>query len=129
MRRVRAFLASFAALAGLAAAFPSGAARQESDKLPPTRVRDLAFGDVLFYYFQGPDKDLETITRIEAYEHWGLLPHHRPEADLLLGSLYLDLGLHNAAGDIFAKLLTPDVPLGVRNRAEATRLALEHGLV
>ncbi len=117
MRRVRAFLASFAALAGLAAAFPSGAARQESDKLPPTRVRDLAFGDVLFYYFQGPDKDLETITRIEAYEHWGLLPHHRPEADLLLGSLYLDLGLHNEAGEIFARLLTSDIPLPVRNRA------------
>jgi len=117
MRRLRALLAPLAVIAALAAALPAGAARRESDKLPPTRVRDLNYGDVLFYYFQGPDKDLDAITRIEAYEHWGLLPHHRPEAQLLLGSLYLDLGLHNAAGEIFAKLLTPDVPLGVRNRA------------
>ena len=117
MRRLRALLAPLAVIAALAVACPAGAAHRESDKLPPTRVRDLNFGDVLFYYFQGPDKDLEAITRIEAYEHWGLLPHHRPEADLLLGSLYLDLGLHNAAGAIFARLLTPDVPPGVRNRA------------
>ncbi len=117
MRCLRALLAPLAVIAALAAALPAGAARREADKLPPTRVRDLNYGDVLFYYFQGPDKDLDAITRIEAYEHWDLLPHHRPEAQLLLGSLYLDLGLHNAAGDIFAKLLTPDVPLGVRNRA------------
>jgi tetratricopeptide (TPR) repeat protein len=117
MRRLRALLAPLALVAALAAALPAAAAHRESDKLPPIRVRDLNFGDVLFYYFQGPDKDLDAITRIEAYEHWGLLPHHRPEADLLLGSLYLDLGLHNAAGAIFAKLLTPDVPPGVRNRA------------
>ena len=117
MRRLRALLAPLAVIVALAAAVPADAARRESDKLPPTRVRDLNYGDVLFYYFQGPDKDLDAITRIEAYEHWGLLPHHRPEAQLLLGSLYLDLGLHNAAGEIFAQLLTPDVPLGVRNRA------------
>ena len=117
MRRLRALLAPFVVVAALAAACPAGAARRQPDKLPPVRVRDLNFGDVLFYYFQGPDKDLEAITRIEAYEHWGLLPHHQPEADLLLGSLYLDVGLHNAAGAIFASLLTPDVPPGVRNRA------------
>ena len=117
MRRLRALLAPFVVVAALAAACPAGAARRQPDKLPPVRVRDLNFGDVLFYYFQGPDKDLDAITRIEAYEHWGLLPHHQPEADLLLGSLYLDVGLHNAAGAIFASLLTPDVPSGVRNRA------------
>lgn len=117
MRRVRTLLVSLVALGAVAATFPAGAARRPSDKLPPIRVRDLNFGDVLFYYFQGPDKDLETITRLEAYEHWGLMPHHRPEADLLLGGLYLDLGLHNEAGAIFARLLTPDVPPGVRNRA------------
>lgn len=117
MRRLSAVLAPLALVAVLAVALPAVAARRESDQLPPTRVRDLSFGDVLFYYFQGPDKDLEAITRIEAYEHWGLMPHHRPEAELLLGSLYLDVGLHNAAGAIFARLLTPDVPAGVRNRA------------
>lgn len=116
MRRVLT-LAALAALAMLAAVQPAGAARRDPDKLPPVRVRDLDFGDVLFYYFQGPDQDLETITRLEAYEHWGLMPHHLPEAELLLGSLYLELGLHNEAGARFAKLLTPDIPPGVRNRA------------
>ncbi|MGH8259330.1 MAG: tetratricopeptide repeat protein, partial [Steroidobacteraceae bacterium] len=113
--------AGAAVLAGIVAALgiaiPANAARHDPDKLAPVRVRDLNFGDVLFYYFQGPDKDLETITRIEAYEHWGLMPHHRAEADLLLGGLYLDLGLYNEAGTRFARLLTPDVPPGVRNRA------------
>lgn len=109
-----------AALCALAGAFPSiaaAAAKRDVDELPPVRVRDLDFGNVLYFYFQGPDEDLETVTRIEAYEHWGRMPHHRAEADLLLGSLYLDLGLYNEAGARFAKLLTPDVPAGVRNRA------------
>jgi lipopolysaccharide biosynthesis regulator YciM len=70
---------------------------------------------VLFYVYT--DDDFEAITRLNAYEHWNLLPHHEPEAQLLLGGLYLSLGLHNEAGARFEKLLTPDIPIGVRNRA------------
>jgi hypothetical protein len=114
MPRLRTLIALAAALA---ATFPAAAARRAPDKLPATRIRDLHYGDVLFYYFQGPEMDLDAITRLEAYEHWGRLPHHEAEAELLLGGLYLDLGLHNEAGERFAKLLTPDVPVGVRNRA------------
>jgi hypothetical protein len=91
------------------------AARQDPEKLPPTRIRDLHYGDVLFYVYT--DDDFEAITRLNAYEHWNLLPHHEPEAQLLLGGLYLSLGLHNEAGARFEKLLTPDIPAGVRNRA------------
>jgi TolA-binding protein len=90
-------------------------ARQDPDKLPPTRVQDLHYGDVLFYFYQGDD--FEAITRLNAYDHWGLMPHHSAESQLLLGGLYLSLGLHNEAGVRFEKLLTPDVPVGVRNRA------------
>src|ERR1700689_1250586 len=91
------------------------AARPDPEQLPATRVRDLHYGDVLFYVYQ--DDDFEAITRLNAYDHWNLLPHHEPEAQLLLGGLYLSLGLHNEAGARFEKLLTPDIPAGVRNRA------------
>jgi hypothetical protein len=97
--------------------FSSGAlaAKPEVDKLSPTVVRDLHFGDALFYYYQG--QDFETITRLQAYRQWGRLSHHDAETDLLLGGLYLSLGLHNEAGERFETLLTQSVPEGVRNRA------------
>jgi TolA-binding protein len=109
-------------LAGLAVAVTAAllcagraTARPDPNKLPPTRIQDLHYGDVLFYFFQGDD--FEAITRLNAYDHWGLMPHHTAESQLLLGGLYLSLGLHNEAGVRFEKLLTPDVPVGVRNRA------------
>jgi hypothetical protein len=91
------------------------AAKPEVDKLSPTVVRDLHFGDALFYYYQG--QDFEAITRLQAYRQWGRMPHHDAETDLLLGGLYLSLGLHNEAGERFETLLTQSVPEGVRNRA------------
>jgi hypothetical protein len=91
------------------------AAKPEVDKLSPTVVRDLHFGDALFYYYQGDD--FEAITRLQAYRQWGRMPHHDAETDLLLGGLYLSLGLHNEAGARFETLLTQSVPEGVRNRA------------
>jgi len=83
--------------------------------MPETRIRDLHYGDVLFYYFQ--DEDFEAITRLMAYQHWNLVQHHEAEGQLLLGGLYLSLGMHNEAGERFQTLLTDDVPTGVRNRA------------
>jgi hypothetical protein len=94
---------------------PAAARRHDPEKLPVTRIRDLHYGDVLFYYFQ--DEDFEAITRLTAYQHWKLIPHHEEEGELLLGGLYLSLGMHNEAGERFQTLLTKDVPTGVRNRA------------
>ncbi|MEP7246797.1 MAG: tetratricopeptide repeat protein [Gammaproteobacteria bacterium] len=109
-------LCSLAALLALAAlASPAPAARKDTGKLPETVVQDLHYGDVLFYFYQ--DDDFEAITRLNAYEQWGLLSHHSAESQLLLGGLYLSLGLHNEAGERFEKLLTPATPEGVRNRA------------
>jgi hypothetical protein len=113
MRRIGLILLA----AAIVAAAPAGAARRDPNALPATRIRDLHYGDVLFYYFQGPDRDLDALTRLGAYEHWNLLPHHEADAQLLFGGLFLDLGLHNEAGARFEKLLTPKVPVGVRNRA------------
>jgi lipopolysaccharide biosynthesis regulator YciM len=109
--------ASVSAILAFTLSFSSGAmaAKPEVDKLSPTVVRDLHFGDALFYYYQG--QDFETITRLQAYRQWGRLSHHDAETDLLLGGLYLSLGLHNEAGERFETLLTQSVPEGVRNRA------------
>src|SRR5436190_1822465 len=103
-----------AALAVLAAA-PAPAARHDAEKLPVTRIRDLHYGDALFYFYQ--DEEFEALTRLLAYEHWNRVPHHLDEAQLLEGGLYLSLGMHNEAGERFARLLTDEVPTGVRNRA------------
>jgi hypothetical protein len=97
------------------AATPAAARRHDPEKIPVTRIRDLHYGDVLFYYFQR--KDFESLTHLLAYEHWSRMPHHEDEAQLLAGGMYLDLGMHNEAGKIFESVLTRDVPTGVRNRA------------
>src|SRR5438270_10244140 len=99
-------------------ALPAGAAsarQHDAEKLPITHVRDLHYGDALFYFYQ--DDDFAALTRLLAYEHWGRVPHHAEEAQLLEGGLYLTLGMHNEAGERFERLLTNDVPTGVRNRA------------
>jgi hypothetical protein len=102
----------------LCAAGPAAARRHDPEKLPLTHVRDLHYGDVLFYFFQDtPEADLEALTRLLAYEHWGRVPHHEDDALLLEGGLYLELGMHNQAGEIFQSVLTNEVPTGVRNRA------------
>ncbi|MEJ0034547.1 MAG: hypothetical protein WDO68_00445 [Gammaproteobacteria bacterium] len=104
-----------AALATAFIAAPAMAAKKNPDALPETTIQDLHYGDVLFYFYQ--DEDFEAITRLNAYEQWGQLSHHHDEAQLLLGGLYLSLGLHNEAGKRFEALLTPQTPEGVRNRA------------
>jgi len=91
-------------LSGLLLASPSMVAQAKNvtpdpDGLPPQDVKDLHYGDVLFYFYQ--DDDFEAITRLGAYQHWNLVPHHEAEGQLLLGGLYLSLGLHNEAGELF----------------------------
>ena len=117
MTKLMRIAAPVCAILAFTLSFSSGAmaAKPEVDKLSPTVVRDLHFGDALFYYYQG--QDFETITRLQAYRQWGRLSHHDAETDLLLGGLYLSLGLHNEAGERFETLLTQSVPEGVRNRA------------
>jgi hypothetical protein len=114
MRSVR-WQGALAGLLALVAA--SGAAAKDPDpnKLSPMAVRDLHYGDVLFYFYQGAD--FEALTRLNSYRQWGRTPNHEAEGELLLGGLYLSLGMHNEAGRRFERLLTQNVPLSVRNRA------------
>jgi len=107
-----------ALLAGLVlalAAAPAPARRHDPEKLPEIRVRDLHYGDALFYYYQ--HDDFEALTRLAAYEHWNRMPHHAEDAQLLMGGLYLALGMHNEACRRFEALLNDPVPSAVRNVA------------
>jgi hypothetical protein len=115
MRPLSLIIASVALAITVTASGPAAARRHDPEKLPVTRIRDLHYGDVLFYLYQ--NDDFEAITRLTAYQHWNLIPHHEDEGQLLLGGLYLSLGMHNEAGERFQTLLTKDVPTGVRNRA------------
>ncbi len=83
--------------------------------LPPRDVRDLHYGDVLFYFYQ--DDYFDAITRLLAARELQRLPHTGGEAELLLGGLYLSLGEHVEAGRIFQSLLDGNAPETVRNKA------------
>lgn len=81
----------------------------------PQVVKDLHWGEVLFYFYQ--DDYLQALTRLGASQDFNRLTHHPVEAELLKGGLYLSLGQHEEAGRIFKTLLNDNVPLDVRNRA------------
>ena len=107
-------------LGGLLLALPWAAAQAKNVKpdpngLAPREVQDLAYGDVLFYFFQ--DDYFDSITRLLAARQLGRIPHTQEEAELLLGGLYLSLGEHVEAGRIFEALLKKNTSEFVRNRA------------
>ena len=81
----------------------------------PQVVKDLHWGDVLFYFYQGDY--MQSLTRLGAAQEFNRVGHHAVEAELLKGGLYLSLGQHEEAGRIFKSLLNDNVPLDVRNRA------------
>lgn len=81
----------------------------------PQVVKDLHWGDVLFYFYQGDY--LQALTRLGASQEFNRIGNHALEAELLKGGLYLSLGQHEEAGRIFKSLLNDNVPLDVRNRA------------
>lgn len=84
--------------------------------LPPVPVRDLYYGDALFYFYQ--DDFYTALTHLTAAQAAGRLAHHGDDAELLLGGLYLSLGQHRDAGRIFEEVLkNKAVPAPVRDRA------------
>ncbi len=89
--------------------------KPDPNGLPPQDVKDLHYGDVLFYFYQ--DDYFDSITRLLAARQLDRIPHTQGEAELLLGGLYLSLGEHVEAGRIFEALLKQNVSEAVRNRA------------
>jgi tetratricopeptide (TPR) repeat protein len=70
---------------------------------------------VLFHFFQ--DDYFESIVRLEVNRDFDRLQNHAAEAELLAGGLYLSLGLHTEAEQIFDRLLAGPVAPAVRDRA------------
>ena len=89
--------------------------KPDPNGLAPQDVRDLHYGDVLFYFFQ--DDYFDSITRLLAARQLDRIPHTQGEAELLLGGLYLSLGEHVEAGRIFEALLNKNTSETVRNKA------------
>ena len=105
----------FQAALCVAACVASAPALADADTPAPTRIRDLDYGDVLFHYYQ--DDYLGALVRLEASRDLGRMPNHGAEAELLSGGLYLSLGLHAEATQIFDRLLNGSVPQSVSDRA------------
>jgi len=82
----------------------------------PSSVKDLQYGEMLFYYFQ---KDyFNSIVRLEMAQEQERLPNHKYEAELMLGGLVLSYGMRDEARQIFQQLLDDkDNNLSVHNRA------------
>jgi tetratricopeptide (TPR) repeat protein len=108
-------LVVLAALAPAAYAAPS----VEQEALPglaAVKVQDLHYGDVLFHFFQ--QDYFDSLVRLASYRDQGRLVAHARDAELLRGGLYLSLGQHREAREIFERLLAdPETPADVRSRA------------
>ena len=89
--------------------------KPDPNGLPPHAIKDLHYGDVLFYFYQ--DDYFQAITRLLAAQELHRVPNTEGEAELLLGGLYLSLGEHVEAGRIFDALLAAHTTEAVRNRA------------
>ncbi len=101
------------ALAALLAATAAGSA--EDYESEPIVVQDLAYGEVLFHFYQ--DDYFGALTRLLSAQARDEIPSHTGEAELLLGGLYLSYGQHRLAGQIFEDLLAGSVEPSLHDRA------------
>jgi hypothetical protein len=78
-------------------------------------VKDPHFGEVLFHFFQ--ENYFSALSQLMVAQHFGQLPHHDQEAELLRGGMLLSYGLDQEAGRIFQALIDSGAAPGVRDRA------------
>jgi hypothetical protein len=81
----------------------------------PKPIEDLAYGEVLFYFYQ--EDYFSALTRLLAAQTREEMPKQAAEAELLLGGLYLSYGQHRLAGQIFEQLLEGSVDPALHDRA------------
>jgi tetratricopeptide (TPR) repeat protein len=84
-------------------------------ELAPAVVGDLAFGEVLFHFYQ--EDYFSALTRLLAARERGELTANAGEAEILLGGLYLSYGQHRQAGSIFERVLAQSVEPALHDRA------------
>ena len=66
-------------------------------------VQDLAFGEVLYDFYQ--EDYFDATVKLMAAKELGKITHQQDETDLLLGGLYLSYGMHLEAEKIFKRLI------------------------
>ncbi|MGI9265730.1 MAG: tetratricopeptide repeat protein [Gammaproteobacteria bacterium] len=81
----------------------------------PETAQDLAWGEVLFDFYQ--QNHVAAITRLLVARKKAELPAHAQEAELVLGGLYLDYGMHQRAAGIFEQLLQQNAKPQIRDQA------------
>ncbi len=81
---------------------------------PPT-AQELAWGEILFDFYQ--QNHVQAITRSLVARDRAELETHSQEAELVLGGLYLDYGMHDRAAGIFERLLADQARPSVRDQA------------
>ena len=84
------------------------------DNADPIVVKEPAYGEVLFYFYQ--EDYFPAIARLLAAKQQEKLSEHAEESELLLGGLYLSYGHHLEAAKIFEQLLADNVAPAVRDR-------------
>ncbi|MEM7083309.1 MAG: hypothetical protein AAF465_11295 [Pseudomonadota bacterium] len=77
-------------------------------------VKDLSYGDALFEFYRGDY--FGSATKLLVAKQQQTLEHHRDDAELLLGGLYLSYGQQDQAATVFEALLDKAEP-NVRDRA------------
>ena len=88
---------------------------QEEDRARPSAVQDLAYGEVLFHFYQ--NDHFTALTQLLVAQARDEFAYHEGEAELLLGGLYLSYGQHRHAGEIFNRLLEQSVEPSLHDRA------------
>jgi len=101
-----------AAVAAAVAAAPVDAREKDDGGIV---VQDLAYGEVLFEFFQ--EDYFSALTRLLAAQERNEVPHHAAESELMLGGLYLSYGEHRLAGEIFERVLAQSVEPELHDRA------------
>jgi hypothetical protein len=102
-------------VAAVALALPAADAAAAREDDTGFVVQDLAYGEVLFEFFQ--EDYFAALSRLLAAQQRGELAHHGAEAELMLGGLYLSYGQHRLAGEIFERVLQQSVDPALHDRA------------
>lgn len=125
LQRATAMAAACVVSALALGALPARAA----DATPPHVVQDPHYGDGLFYFYQ--DRYFTALTTLMVSQHFGRVPHHADEAEVLRGGMLLSYGLHREAAAIFAQLIERGAEPPVRDRAwyYLAKIRYERGLV
>ncbi len=86
---------------------PTALSQSDREELKkPIHLQDLAYGDILYDYYRG--HEISALTKILIAKKENQLSHHKNNAELLAGVLYLNLGMVIKAKSIFKKLLTEE---------------------